>query len=80
MLPTSKAFFSTMTVSYASGLIDFLTLRSPDMVTAIYFGRWAVFFYILIYGGYLFLSTQMPFENRASLVWKYRLDYVATIW
>jgi hypothetical protein len=79
MLPTSKAFFSTMTVSFASGLFGFLTLNSPDMVTAIYFGRWAVFFHILIYGGYLFLSTQMPFENRSSLLWKYRLAYVATI-
>jgi len=57
MLPISKVFFSTMSVSFASGLFDFLTLNSPDMVTAIYFGRWAVFFYILIYDGYLFFST-----------------------
>lgn len=75
----AQAFFVTMLMGFQVEIFFFLLAGTADASIASYMGMCAVFFFTLMVGGYLFLSSQMPFQNYRSPLWKYKFQYAITI-
>jgi hypothetical protein len=71
----AQAFFVTMLMGFLVEIFFFLLAGTADASIARYMGMGAIFFFTLMLGGYLFLSSQMPFENYSSSLWKYKFQY-----
>jgi hypothetical protein len=75
----AQAFFATMLMGFHVEIFFFLLVGTADASIARYWGMLAIFFFTLMLGGYLFLSSQLPFENFDSPLWKYKFQYGAII-
>jgi hypothetical protein len=75
----AQAFFVTMLMGFHVEIFFFLLAGTADASIARYMGMVAIFFFTLMVGGYLFLSSQMPFQNYNSPLWKYKFQYGITI-
>ncbi|MFP4545791.1 MAG: DUF835 domain-containing protein, partial [Methanomassiliicoccales archaeon] len=69
--PIAQAFFATMVMGVFTGLFSFFTNNSTGETMALGFARIGAFFFVLQYAGYLFLATQLPYEDREVWVWRH---------
>ena len=75
----ARAFLITMIMGFLLGITDALTLVAADASTATLMTRFQVFFFTLMVGGYLFLSSQLPYENFQSRLWTYRSHIIVFV-
>ena len=56
---TVNGFFVLMLIFLAGGIVDFLMINASDPETALFFARGVLFIAVLIFAGFLYISTQL---------------------
>ena len=73
----AQAFFVTMLMGFFFNLTAFLAMTAADAALASIMTRFQMLFFTLMMGGYLFISSQLPYENFESPLWRYKFHYGA---
>jgi len=75
----AQAFFVTMLMGFFVNLMAFLTMTAADAALASMMTRFQMLFFTLMIGGYLYISSQLPYENFESPLWRYKFHYGAIL-
>jgi len=78
-LETTRAFFVVMILFLIAGLLDFSLMNAPDAEVATAVGRVLVLCVVLIFGGFLYLSSLLPYERRRNWFRRHRLEFVVIL-
>ena len=71
----SNGFLVLMLVFLAAGILDFLMINASDATTALLFARGLVLTMVLIFAGFLYLSTNLAFIPLSGWLEKNRVLY-----
>ena len=74
---TVNGFFILMLIFLAGGIFDFIMINASDDATALVFARAVFFTIVLIFAGFLFISTQLTFIPLGKWFEKNRYLYYA---
>ncbi|MDD1767336.1 MAG: DUF835 domain-containing protein [Methanomassiliicoccales archaeon] len=78
-LETTRTFFGIMVLFLLAGLLDFILMNAPGEAAAVAVGRILVVCVVLIFGGFLYLSSLLPFERRRNWFKAHRIEYVVIL-
>lgn len=71
----AQAFFITMVIGFFIGIFDVLTIMAVDASTVLLLVRTQIFLFTLMFGGFLFLSSNIPFEDKQGWLWRHGTLY-----
>jgi hypothetical protein len=71
----AQAFFITMVIGAFIGVLNVLTFMAVDESTALILIRAQIFLFTLMVGGFLFLSSNIPFEDKQGWLWRHGILY-----
>ena len=78
-LGTTRTFFVVMVLFLIAGVLDFSLTNAPDGAVATTIGRILVLNVVLIFGGFLYLSSLLPYERRRNWFRSHRLEFVVIL-
>lgn len=71
----AQAFFITMVIGFFIGVFNVLTFMVVDESMALLLIRAQIFLFTLMVGGFLFLSSNIPFEDKQGWLWRHGILY-----
>ncbi len=78
-LDTTRSFFLIMVLFMLAGILDFMMMNAPSEAAGVALGRILVFCVVLIFGGFLYLSSLLPYERRRNWFKVHKLEFVAIL-
>jgi hypothetical protein len=72
---TSTVFLKLMALVLLSGILDFLLMNAPNENSAMIIARALMFMMVIIFGGYLYLSSLLPYERSSGWFNRHKRGY-----